>query len=232
MAANGRRLRRRRQEVEPAAAPVTLYAAVAGSIVVERLEKRYGQRRALQDVAFSVGAGEVVGLLGPNGAGKSTTLSILACALRADAGTVEIAGHPVPAEARAARGALGYVPQREALYPPLTARENLRFFGRMAGLGPLLRSRRRRSARCRSWRSTVAPTSRLPLSPWACVGGSTSPAASSIDPTSCCSTNRRSASIHNRESVSSTPSLSSSPMGPRFSTAHTTWRRRSGCAGA
>ena len=118
-----------------AAAPVTLYAAVAGSIVVERLEKRYGQRRALQDVAFSVGAGEVVGLLGPNGAGKSTTLSILACALRADAGTVEIAGHPVPAEARAARGALGYVPQREALYPPLTARENLRFFGRMAGLG-------------------------------------------------------------------------------------------------
>jgi linearmycin/streptolysin S transport system ATP-binding protein len=108
---------------------------VSGSIVVDRLEKRYGARRALEAVTFSVHGGEIVGLLGPNGAGKSTTLSILACALRADGGRVEIGGHPLPAEARAARRVLGYVPQRESLYPPLTARENLRFFGRMAGLG-------------------------------------------------------------------------------------------------
>ncbi|MET0152580.1 MAG: ABC transporter ATP-binding protein [Candidatus Binatia bacterium] len=116
------------------AAPVTLYAAVDGSIVVDRLEKRYGRRQALEAVTFSVHAGEIVGLLGPNGAGKSTTLSILACALRADGGRVEVAGHPLPAQAGAARRALGYVPQREALYPPLSARENLRFFGRMVGL--------------------------------------------------------------------------------------------------
>jgi linearmycin/streptolysin S transport system ATP-binding protein len=108
---------------------------VSGSIVVDRLEKRYGARRALEAVTFSVHGGEIVGLLGPNGAGKSTTLSILACALRADGGRVEIGGHPLPAEARAARRVLGYVPQRESLYPPLTARENLHFFGRMAGLG-------------------------------------------------------------------------------------------------
>jgi len=62
-------------------------------------------------------------------------LSILAGALRADGGRVVIDGHPLPDEARAARRSLGYVPQRESLYPPLTARENLQFFGRMAGLG-------------------------------------------------------------------------------------------------
>jgi ABC-2 type transport system ATP-binding protein len=113
---------------------VSLYAAVSEAIVVDRLEKRYGARRALEAISFSVQGGEIVGLLGPNGAGKSTTLSILACALRGDGGRVEIGGHPLPAEARAARGVLGYVPQRESLYPPLTARENLHFFGRMAGL--------------------------------------------------------------------------------------------------
>jgi ABC-2 type transport system ATP-binding protein len=118
-----------------APAPVTLYCAVGGSIVVDRLQKRYGERQALDAVTFSVEAGEIVGLLGPNGAGKSTTLSILACALRADGGRVEIAGHRLPAQARPARRVLGYVPQREALYPPLTARENLAFFGRMVGLG-------------------------------------------------------------------------------------------------
>ena len=116
---------------------MSLYAAVSEAIVVDRLEKRYGARRALEAISFSVQGGEIVGLLGPNGAGKSTTLSILACALRGDGGRVEIGGHPLPAEARAARGVLGYVPQRESLYPPLTARENLHFFGRMSGAGGL-----------------------------------------------------------------------------------------------
>jgi linearmycin/streptolysin S transport system ATP-binding protein len=78
--------------------------------------------------------GEIVGLLGPNGAGKSTTLGILATQLSADAGSVRIAGHPVPGEAAAARAVIGLVPQREALYPALSARENLRFFASMLGL--------------------------------------------------------------------------------------------------
>ena len=104
------------------------------AIEVGGLEKRYGPRTALARVSFSVAPGEIVGLLGPNGAGKSTTLSILATTLGADAGTVRIAGHSLPSEANEVRRSLGYVPQRESLYPPLTAVENLSFFARMHGL--------------------------------------------------------------------------------------------------
>ncbi|HUE39765.1 MAG TPA: ABC transporter ATP-binding protein [Candidatus Binatia bacterium] len=104
------------------------------AIAVEGVEKRYGARRALAGVSFTISPGEIVGLLGPNGAGKSTMLSVLATTLRADAGKVRVAGHELPAEAAAARRAIGYVPQREAVYPSLTAEENLRFFGRMLGL--------------------------------------------------------------------------------------------------
>jgi ABC-2 type transport system ATP-binding protein len=104
-------------------------------IAVERVVKRYGERTALRDVSFAVAPGMITGLLGPNGAGKSTTIAIIATLLTADAGTVTVAGHALPAEAGAARTALGFVPQRLALYPTLTARENLLFFARMQGLG-------------------------------------------------------------------------------------------------
>jgi len=103
-------------------------------VVVEGVVKRYGTRAALDGVDLRVQAGEIVGLLGPNGAGKSTTLSILATLLTADAGRVTVGGHALPAGARAVRRLLGLVPQRLALYPSLTADENLRFFGRMLGL--------------------------------------------------------------------------------------------------
>lgn len=108
---------------------------VAGGIVVEGVRKRYGARVALDGVSFGVSPGEVVGLLGPNGAGKSTTLSIVATLLVADEGTVTVDGRRLPGEAAAARGALGLVPQSIAVYPTLTARENLVFFARMLGLG-------------------------------------------------------------------------------------------------
>jgi ABC-2 type transport system ATP-binding protein len=104
------------------------------AIVVERLRKRYGTRTALADIDLTVDGGEIVGLLGPNGAGKSTTLAILATLLEPDEGRVAIAGHALPRDARAARQALGFVPQDVALYPTLTGRENLLFFGRMQGL--------------------------------------------------------------------------------------------------
>jgi ABC-2 type transport system ATP-binding protein len=104
------------------------------AIQVEGLRKRYGARTALADINLTVGAGEIVGLLGPNGAGKSTALSILATLLPPDEGRIRIAGHPLPAELRQARRALGLVPQHVALYPTLTGTENLRFFGRMQGL--------------------------------------------------------------------------------------------------
>src|SRR5262245_17595490 len=108
---------------------------VGGGISVEGVLKRYGARVALDGVTFAVAPGEVVGLLGPNGAGKSTTLSIVATLLVADEGTVTVDGYRLPAGAAEARGALGLVPQSIAVYPTLTARENLAFFGRMLGLG-------------------------------------------------------------------------------------------------
>ncbi len=104
------------------------------AIAVDRLTKRYRERVALSRLSFTVAPGEIVGLLGPNGAGKSTTLGILATLLSFDAGTVCIRGHILPAEAAAARRALGLVPQQLALYPALTATENLHFFARAQGV--------------------------------------------------------------------------------------------------
>ncbi len=103
-------------------------------IAVDRVVKTYGARTALAGVSFVVRAGAITGLLGPNGAGKSTTISVIATLLDADSGTVTVAGHRLPDDAPAARRVLGLVPQRLALYPTLTARENLRFFARMQGL--------------------------------------------------------------------------------------------------
>jgi ABC-2 type transport system ATP-binding protein len=103
-------------------------------IAVDALAKRYGATVALDGVSFAVAAGEIVGLLGPNGAGKSTTLGVLATLLRFDAGRVAVAGHALPSGAAEARRALGLVPQQVAVYPTLSARENLLFFARMAGL--------------------------------------------------------------------------------------------------
>ena len=104
------------------------------AIAVEGIVKRYGSRVALAGITFDVRAGEIVGLLGPNGAGKSTLLSILATLLPADAGTATVTGHRLPVEAPVARRVLGFVPQQTAVYPTLTATENLHFFARMQGL--------------------------------------------------------------------------------------------------
>jgi ABC-2 type transport system ATP-binding protein len=95
------------------------------------LRKHYGERVAVDGVAVSVNAGEIVGLLGPNGAGKTTTLSMLAGTLDSDSGTVRIAGHDLRLTPALARRRLGFVPQSVAVYPTLTAVENLDFFGRI-----------------------------------------------------------------------------------------------------
>jgi ABC-2 type transport system ATP-binding protein len=104
------------------------------AILCHDVVKLYRARRALDGVSFEVHPGEIVALLGPNGAGKSTTLSILATLLEPTSGDVEVGGHRLPGEARGARQVLGLVPQRVAVYPTLTARENLQYFAALQGL--------------------------------------------------------------------------------------------------
>jgi ABC-2 type transport system ATP-binding protein len=109
---------------------------------VTHLRKTYDDLVAVEDVSFSVAPGEVFGLLGPNGAGKSTTMMMICGLLQADSGEVRIDGQPLTRNNRALRKLLGVVPQDLAIYPELTARENLRFFGRLYGVtGSLLKQR-------------------------------------------------------------------------------------------
>ncbi|MBW3662254.1 MAG: ABC transporter ATP-binding protein [Actinobacteria bacterium] len=95
------------------------------------LSRSYGDRLAVDGVSFRVARGETFGLLGPNGAGKTTTISMAVGILEPDAGEVLVAGRSLD---RAARAHIGVVPQEIALYPDLSARENLSFFGRLYGL--------------------------------------------------------------------------------------------------
>ncbi len=104
------------------------------------LHKRYGARLALVGVSLAVRPGEVVGLLGPNGAGKTTLLAILATVMRPDSGRVLIRGAPSETQ----RSVIGLVPQALALYPTLSAGQNVWHFARMLGL-----SRRAAQAACR-----------------------------------------------------------------------------------
>jgi ABC-2 type transport system ATP-binding protein len=122
--------------ISPSLTGAWLAAIDAGMslIRVDGLRLALGGRTVLDGVSFEVDAGEVVGLLGPNGAGKTTTLSVIATLRRADAGSAVVAGHPVLSEPDAVHRVLGLVPQAIALYPTLTARENLRFFARVLGL--------------------------------------------------------------------------------------------------
>ena len=112
------------------------------AIELEHLKKSFGDFQAVQDATFHADSGEVLSLLGPNGAGKSTTISMLSGLLAPTGGDACIMGHSVIREPEAAKKSLGVVPQDIALYPDLSARENLVFWGKMYGLrGPLLKAR-------------------------------------------------------------------------------------------
>ena len=103
-------------------------------IDVANLSKSFGDVKAVDDLSFTVAAGEVFGLLGPNGAGKTTTLRILATLLAADRGTATVAGHDVAGDAEAVRAKIGVVNGGMGLYDRLTGREVLHYFGRLYGL--------------------------------------------------------------------------------------------------
>ena len=95
--------------------------------------KRYGDTQALAGASFRLAAGELVGLLGPNGAGKTTMINAIAGRVRLDAGTVRLFGRSLTRDDK--RPELGVVPQEIAVYPLLTARENLEAFGALYGVG-------------------------------------------------------------------------------------------------
>ena len=107
-----------------------------GSVMVEvrDLIRRYGERTALNGIGFEIGQGELFGLLGPNGAGKTTLISVLSTLLKPSAGHVTIDSMDVVLQAKEIKRLIGTVPQEIALYPTLSARENLSFYGRMYGL--------------------------------------------------------------------------------------------------
>ncbi len=112
------------------------------AIEVKNLKKSFGDLQAVQDASFNAEAGEVLSLLGPNGAGKSTTISMLSGLLAPTGGDASIMGHSITKEPEAAKSSLGVVPQDIALYPDLSARENLVFWGKMYGLrGAALKQR-------------------------------------------------------------------------------------------
>ena len=98
------------------------------------LRRRYGDLVAVDGVGFQISPGETYGLLGPNGAGKTTTISMVAGLLDRDDGDITVDGQPMSSHAVRAKAAIGYVPQDLAIYPDLSARENLMFFARLYGM--------------------------------------------------------------------------------------------------
>ncbi|RYG79545.1 ATP-binding cassette domain-containing protein [bacterium] len=98
------------------------------------LHKRFGDVVAVEDVSFVAPDGRITGLLGPNGAGKSTTLRLLTTLIRADRGEARIDGEIAEWDDARLRRRLGVLPHSAGVYGSLTTRENIEYFGRLAGL--------------------------------------------------------------------------------------------------
>jgi ABC-2 type transport system ATP-binding protein len=106
----------------------------ADGVVVDGINKSFGDVIALRDISFAVTPGEVLGLLGPNGAGKTTMVDILSTLTRQDSGTARVAGHDVVANPAKVRRAIMLTGQQVAVDNMLTGRQNLVMFGRLLGL--------------------------------------------------------------------------------------------------
>lgn len=104
------------------------------SITVAHVTKRYGAQKALDDVSFEIGAGEVVGFLGPNGAGKSTMMKVLTGFIPPSDGEASVCGHSVAGQPMAVRRCIGYLPEHTPLYTDLYVREYLEFVGGIHGV--------------------------------------------------------------------------------------------------
>jgi len=104
------------------------------AVVIRDLRRSFEGREVVQGISLDIGDREIFGLLGPNGAGKTTTISMISTRIRPTAGDVWIHGQHVVRNVHAARRLLNVAPQEEALYPTLTAWENLMFFARLYGV--------------------------------------------------------------------------------------------------
>lgn len=103
-------------------------------IHVQGLSKSFGKVKAVQNVSFSAPDGRITGLLGPNGAGKSTTLRMLYTLLKPDSGSAQIDGFDVRQSPLEVQRRIGVLADARGLYPRLTSRENIRYYGRLHGL--------------------------------------------------------------------------------------------------
>jgi ABC-2 type transport system ATP-binding protein len=106
------------------------------AIVVEGLERAFGEVLAVRGVDLAVEEGEIYGFLGPNGAGKTTTVRMLTTLLLPTGGSASVAGHDVVSEARAVRGSIGVALQEAALDPLMTGRELIRLQATLQGIPP------------------------------------------------------------------------------------------------
>ncbi|HET6821852.1 MAG TPA: ATP-binding cassette domain-containing protein [Anaerolineales bacterium] len=103
-------------------------------IQVQGLSKSFGDVKAVQDVSFFAPDGQITGLLGPNGAGKSTTLRMLYTLLKPDSGSAQVDGFDVRQSPLEVQRRIGVLADARGLYPRLTSRENIRYYGRLHGI--------------------------------------------------------------------------------------------------
>jgi ABC-2 type transport system ATP-binding protein len=116
--------------------------AVSSAVVLRNLRREYDAREVVRGVSLEIPEGEIFGLLGPNGAGKTTLLSMISTRIRPTSGDAWVQGKHVVHDVDAVRRLLNVAPQEEALYPSLTAEENLSFFAELYGVSRADRRRR------------------------------------------------------------------------------------------